>query len=246
MTTTSSSSVWPSELCGNFHRMRDDMALCDTTVIGSDGETLCAHSAVLAASSDLLKAHLIVCLEDDAPFTVHVNGISGYLWDLVLRFIYSGKTEPKNTLEAQGVLHAGEVLGIEPLADIGRQFLDAHIGDSEFGGDNESDTSEIGQLVRRRSPGRSSRGGHATPLYAPWTIPSRTRASRSPSPYLRPRSTSRRHTPSPRHTRSPSPSLQFRSPVQAFSLSNQSNQSNVDVRGNDSPWLTMKRTPGNA
>ena len=248
MATTSPSSVWPSELCGNFYRLRCDMTLCDTTVIGSDGETLRAHSAVLAASSDLLKTQLIACREDDAPFTVHVNGMSGHLWDLVLRFIYSGKTEPKNTLEARGILHAGETLGIEPLADVGLGFLEAGVGDSEFGefGYHESDASEVQQLFsRRRSPSVSSRRGHATPSYVPWIIPSRTRGSRSPSPYLRSPGTSRRHSlrhssslrhsPSLRRTPSPSSTILSRRPMQAFSLSNPSNQSHVAVRGEDSP-----------
>ena len=92
----------------------------DTTVIGSDGLALLAHSDVLAATSAALRTQL----HGDAPLTVHIDGISGHIWNFVLQFIYSGTTVPTNALEAEGILFAGEALDIPALAYIGRNFKD--------------------------------------------------------------------------------------------------------------------------
>ena len=116
--------VWQTELCNNFDRLRSESELYDTTVIGSDGQTLFAHSALLAASSQKLKTQLVAHLQEGAPLSVHVDGISGHIWNFVLQFIYSGKTQPTNIHEAEGIMQAGETLDIEALADIGRKFME--------------------------------------------------------------------------------------------------------------------------
>ena len=117
-------SPWLSDIGNDFERLRCILAPCDTTVIGSDGKLLRAHSAVLAASSQILKHQLAVCVDVGAPLTVNVDGVSGYIWGMILRFMYTGESELKNAIEAKCILHAGEVLGIEALSDISRRFMD--------------------------------------------------------------------------------------------------------------------------
>ena len=109
-----------SQRPNNVGRRRSRSSKFDTTVIGSDGLALFAHSDVLAASSATLRTQL----HGDAPLTVHIDGISGHIWNFVLQFMYSGKTTPTNALEAEGILFAGEALDIPALVDIGRNFKD--------------------------------------------------------------------------------------------------------------------------
>ena len=126
--------VWQTELCNNFNRLRSESELYDTTVIGSDGQTVFAHSALLAASSQMLKTQLVAHLQEGAPLTVYVDGLSGHIWNFVLQFIYSGKTQPTNILEAESILQAGEALDIEALTDIGHKFMNDYMLELDYCG----------------------------------------------------------------------------------------------------------------
>ena len=46
------------------------------------------------------------------PYSVHVENISGHIWDFVLEFIYTGRTTLRNVVEAEGVITAGRELEI--------------------------------------------------------------------------------------------------------------------------------------
>ncbi|KAI0218196.1 hypothetical protein LSAT2_030082 [Lamellibrachia satsuma] len=137
--------VWQTELCDNIDRLRSNSELCDTTVIGSDGQTVFAHSALLAASSQTLKTQLVEHLHEGAPLTVYVDGISGYIWNFVLQFIYSGKIQPTNILEAESILQAGEALDIEALTDIGHKFMNDYMLELDYCGHPSNQSNQSNQ-----------------------------------------------------------------------------------------------------
>jgi len=62
--------------------------LCDTVIVVDDGQ-LRAHSAVLAATSPLIKAALKAG-DSAGEHTVILTGVGSYVANVVLQFIYTG------------------------------------------------------------------------------------------------------------------------------------------------------------
>lgn len=110
---------WPSMLCANIENLRDKNILCDTEVVGSDGRKQWAHSCVLASASPVLHDQLI---GKTAPYSVYVEGISGHIWEYVLRFLYIGEMQSSNKLEAEMILEAAQKLNIEPLGTLDQEW----------------------------------------------------------------------------------------------------------------------------
>ena len=71
------------------------------------------HSCVLASASPTLRKQF---WSERPPYRVHVDGISGAVWQVVLHFVYVGELWTLDAREAVEVAAAGRRLGMEALA----------------------------------------------------------------------------------------------------------------------------------
>jgi len=113
---------WESILFGGFHILLEDKILCDTVLMGCDGQSQAAHSFVLAVASPVLKQQLVTRPHTN-KYNVCLSGISGHVWKLILQFIYNGKIDLCNKLEADCVIKAAIELDILQLRLVAEQYL---------------------------------------------------------------------------------------------------------------------------
>ena len=113
---------WESILFGGFHILLEDNILCDTVLMGCDGQAQTAHSFVLAVASPVLKQQLVTRPHTN-KYNLCLSGISGYVWKLILQFIYNGKIDLCNKLEADCVIKAAIELDILQLRLVAEQYL---------------------------------------------------------------------------------------------------------------------------
>ena len=146
---------WPGMLCGSIDSLRQREAFCDTEVVGSDGHKQLAHSCVLASSSPILSKQL---LSNTPPYSIYVKGISGHTWSYLLRFMYTGETQPANMLQAEMILEAGKQLDIEPLVTLDHEWRADH--DTNRGGNNANPRLLAVSFVRTTQPARRNRMLH--------------------------------------------------------------------------------------
>lgn len=113
---------WDSVLFRGFHMLLEESILCDTVLMGCDGQSRPAHSFILAAASPVLRAQLTATTRTH-QYQVCLNSISGHVWKLILQFLYSGKIHLLNKLEAECVIKAAIQLQILQLQLVGEQYL---------------------------------------------------------------------------------------------------------------------------
>ena len=81
---------WSNDVLGQLKSMRENSALCDVMLVGSQGKQFLVHSSVLAASSDYFKELLS---ERITPTFVLKTDVADNLWPSLIEYLYSGQTE---------------------------------------------------------------------------------------------------------------------------------------------------------
>ena len=82
-------STWQNELLNHMSTMQKAGLLCDVSLSCSDEKIVKAHSCVLAAASEHIKALL-----NDVPFgsyQLKMTTVTSETWNYILRFIYDGQ-----------------------------------------------------------------------------------------------------------------------------------------------------------
>ena len=140
---------WPLKLCLRLDYLRQRRAFCDTEIVGSDGYKQYAHSFVLISSSPVLSEQLIA---NTPPYSIYVPGIAGPTWTYLLRFMYTGETQPTNMLQAELILEAGKQLDFEPLVTLHHDWRADH--DTNRGGDSTNPRHRTVPFVNITQPER--------------------------------------------------------------------------------------------
>ena len=143
---------------------------------------------MLASASPALRRQLAL---QQPPYTVYIEGISGYLWQVILHFIYVGEMCPLNDFEAVAVTAAGTRLGMESLSRNATRFtwIDSDDADEDRSSSqkrrvSKTDDSEKGRVRVRRKVLRSSNNSAPTEYVVP-SMTSLPNAARNMSTHSR-------------------------------------------------------------
>lgn len=96
-------------------RFQQQGILCDTTLACSNGEAVKAHSCVLAAASQRIRALLDGVQSGD--YTLQMGSVTSSTWRYILRFIYDGRVSLPSS-EIQHVKDAAMRFQIVPLVEL--------------------------------------------------------------------------------------------------------------------------------
>ena len=110
MTVANTDETWCTSLCRTLDALRESTTFSDVIIHAVDGPVLRAHSCVLAASSPVLKAHLL-----RSQHYLDVPDISRRMWQVLLRFVYTGSLEVQDVEEIPGVVAMGRLLQMKEL-----------------------------------------------------------------------------------------------------------------------------------
>ena len=110
MTVANTDETWCASLCRTLDALRECTTFSDVIIHAVDGHIFRAHSCVLAASSPVLKAQLL-----RSQHYLDVPDVSRRMWQVLLRFIYTGTLEVQDVAEIPGVVAMGRLLQIKEL-----------------------------------------------------------------------------------------------------------------------------------
>ena len=103
-----------------LNNLRLQSILCDTTLTDDSGQTLQAHSVVLAAGIDILKNVLTMKesqhLIRTQGLTIKIRGVSIHIWNIILDYIYLRRVVLSIPMEILKQLYVvAMMLGIKSL-----------------------------------------------------------------------------------------------------------------------------------
>lgn len=110
---------WSARLLTAVHRLLSQDLLCDTTIVSLGGESLRAHSCILAGSSPVLAAALRGNTSNTGtPKRINLDWITFKSLKVIVGFVYSGELELEEACvsEVEEVGRAAKALQIETLA----------------------------------------------------------------------------------------------------------------------------------
>ena len=110
MTVANTYETWCTSLCHSLDALRESTTFSDVIIHAVDGHILHAHSCVLAASSPVLKAQLL-----RSQHYLDVPDISRRMWQVLIRFVYTGTLEVQDVAEIPGVVAMGRLLQMKEL-----------------------------------------------------------------------------------------------------------------------------------
>lgn len=77
---------------GELSQLRLQAELCDVFLVGSDGQKVAAHKAVLAASTPYFKAMFTNGMKESTQPAIHFPGITSEILECLVNYMYSGHT----------------------------------------------------------------------------------------------------------------------------------------------------------
>ena len=74
-----------------LNEMRNNSLLCDTCIVGNDGQSLHAHACILAAVSPILRS--LLTQKSSTNIRISTDSIASDMWERVLSLIYCGDVQ---------------------------------------------------------------------------------------------------------------------------------------------------------